>query len=65
MSYIKFIQQVEVLVSKITINISNVYQKLWSYIGKIRFVSDQGLTRLSKIAIYLYLYINMKKVFVK
>lgn len=47
---VKFIQQVEILVNKAIINISNIYQKIWSYVGKTRFVGDQSLTRLSKIA---------------
>lgn len=50
MSDMKFIQQVEVLVSRIIINVNNVYWKIWSCIGEMSFVGDQNLTRLSKIA---------------
>lgn len=47
----KFIQQVEVLVDRLIIDINNIYWKVRPYIGKIRFVDDWSLTRMSKMLI--------------
>lgn len=66
MSYMKFTQQVEVLVIRIVIDVNNIYWKIRPYIENIRFVDDWNLTKRSKmLIIFVCELYKLKKVLIK
>lgn len=66
MSYMKFTQQVEVLVIRIVTDVNNIYWKIRPYIENIRFVDDWNLTKRSKtLIIFVCELYKLKKVLIK